>query len=271
MPYITVFPSLTQPCVALVTSDPVVYAELVAGLRERGLPSVSLLPGDRIPPHAAVVLTTTREANRISHPCVLAVGDLSDRSALWAAVRHALARDAGGAPLVVGIDPGPRPGYALLSSDRVVSDGILDSPEAVGRFATELSARFAGRDVVYRVGSGDPPCRNRIVNALLTARRTVEVVNEGGTTPRGRRPRDALAAGRIGRSRGRAVFGRLPVPVTRGEVSNVQRLSREGSGGLVTISRQDASRVIRGELSLAEAVRHRLKSSAAVGTDLSRR
>lgn len=241
--------------VALVTRDPALYGELAGFLRERRLPSVSLLPGQRIPDRVAVVLTSLDEAAEISHPHVLVVAEDGDRRALGAAVEHALE---GGEPegdLVVGIDPGPRPGYAVFAGDTCIGEGILDSPEAAGTFSAHLRHRFASRRVLFRVGAGDPPRRNRVVNSLLSHHRAVELVDEQGTTPRGhRRPRDALAARSIARGVGRSVRDHLPTNPTPGEIADTQRLSREGSGGLVTISRSSAHRVLRGEISMADAV-----------------
>lgn len=241
--------------VALVTRDPGLYHELAGFLRERRLPSVSLLPGDRIPDSVAVVLTSFEESREIAHPRVLPVAEGGDRRALGAAIVHALGAGEPSEELVVGLDPGPRPGYAILCAGASLGEGVLDSPESVGTLAVQLRHRFPARHVVFRVGSGDPPARNRIVNALLERQRSVELVDENGTTPHGhRRPRDALAARRIGGARGLPVREPLVATITAGEIANVQRLSREGSGGRVTISRSSAHRVLRGELSLAEAV-----------------
>jgi hypothetical protein len=241
--------------VALVTRDPGLYHELAGFLRERRFPSVSLLPGDRIPDSVAVVLTSERELEEIDHPNVLPAAIGGDRRALAAAVAHALAPASAEAALVVGIDPGPRPGYAILCDGIALGAGNLESPDATGAFAANLRHRFPDRRVLFRVGSGDPPARNRIVNELLERRRAVELVDENGTTPRGRRrPRDALAAHRIGQTEGVPVREPLIVAITAGEIANVQRLSREGSGGRLTISRSSAHRVLRGEVSLAEAV-----------------
>jgi hypothetical protein len=241
--------------VALVTRDPGLYHELAGFLRERRFPSVSLLPGERIPESVAVVLTSDDELEQIEHPNVLPVEVGGDRRALGAAIAHALNPAADAESLVVGIDPGPRPGYAILCGGLSLGEGALESPEAVGTLAVQLRHRFPSRRLVYRVGSGDPPARNRIVNILLSRRRTVELVDENGTTPHGRRrPRDALAARRIGATAGSAVHEPLVATITAGEIANVQRLSREGSGGRLTISRSSAHRVLRGEVTLAEAV-----------------
>jgi hypothetical protein len=241
--------------VALVTRDPALYGELAGFLRERRWPAVSLLPGQRIPENVAVVLTSPSEAEFIAHRRVLTVAPDGDHRALGAAVEHALeAGDASG-EIIVGIDPGPRPGYAVLAGSSCIGEGILDSPESAGPFASQLRHRFPSRHVLFRVGAGDPPTRNRIVNDLLADRRSVEVVDEQGTTPRGhRRPRDAVAARSIARTPGDSVRERIPTTFTPGEVSNLQRLSRERSGGRLTISRSSALRVLRGELSLTDAV-----------------
>ena len=248
---------LTTRCVALVTRDPTLYGEIAATLRERRIPSVSLLPGQSIPSRVAVVLTTPSEAKLVRHSRVLTVPPDGDRGALWAAVGHALHAKDATAEIIVGIDPGPRPGYAVLSGSAVIGEGVLESPEAIVEFTGHLRRRFPSRSIRHRVGSGDPVRRNRIVNGLLAQRRSVELVDEQGTTPRGhRRPRDMLAARRIAVTAGRPVLFPLSVEVTEGEVANVQRLSRIGSNGRLTIPRAAAHRVLRGELTLSEAVAH---------------
>jgi hypothetical protein len=229
---------------------------------------VSLLPGQRIPARVAVVLTSAEEAELIDHSRVLTVAENGDRRALGAAVEHALEAGEPSCEIVVGLDPGPRPGYAILAGDACIGEGNLDSPEAAGPFANHLHHRFPSRHVYFRVGSGDPPARNRIVNALLEHQRVVEIVNEAGTTPRGhRRPRDALAARSIATCRGEYVRTPFELTFTPGEISNLQRLSREGSGGRITISRSSAQRVLAGEISLAEAVAQSIHPRASTGAE----
>jgi hypothetical protein len=275
MAYITVWGAVRHRSAALVTRDPGLYHELAGFLRERRVPTVSLLPGERIPDQVAVVLTSTAEAPLISHGNVLGVAESTDRRSLAAAVRHALASADVTEAIVVGIDPGPRPGYSILAGATILAEGNLESPEAAGPFASHLRHRFPARQVLFRVGRGDPPARNRIVNALLEHQRSVELVDEQRTTPRGRRrPRDAAAARTIAHQRGRTVRDPIPLTVTPGEIANLQRLSREGSGGRLTISRSSAHRVLQGEITLAEAVAEAMarpaRSPPASETRLSR-
>jgi hypothetical protein len=241
--------------VALATRDPVLYGELAAVLRERRIPSVSLLPGDRVPDRVVAVLTSEAEARSISYPLVVAVPPEGDRTGVWAEVESALAAGDASEDLIVGIDPGPRPGYAILEGPRLLGEGIVDAPEEVARLGSHLRRRFPARSIRFRVGSGDRLARDRIVNALLSLRRPIEVVDEHRTTPRGhRRPRDAIAARAIAATSGRRVQGRALLTITPGEIANLQRLSREGSGGQFTIPRRVAEGVLRGELTMTEAL-----------------
>jgi hypothetical protein len=241
-----------------VTRDPALYADLAGLLRERHIPSVSLLPGQRIPDRAIVVLTSPSEAREIHHPRVVPVPESGGRDSLWVAVESALSATDQRGELVVGIDPGPRPGYAIVSAGHVLSTGCLARPEDAGPLATELQHRFPDRPFRFRVGDGDRIARNRILNALAHVHRPIELVDEQGTTPRGhRRPRDMAAAGAIARSPGRPVRGRQPVTITPGDIQNLQRLSREGSGGQFTIPAFVAEGVLRGDLTLGEALADR--------------
>ena len=201
------------------------------------------------------VLTSVAEANAISHPLVLVVPLEGDRTAMWAAVESALGAGEPTDDLTIGVDPGPRPGYAILEGPRLIGEGILDSPEEVARLGSHLRRSFPTRSIRFRVGSGDRLSRDRILNALLPLRRPIEVVDEHRTTPRGqRRPRDAIAARAIARTSGRRVHGRALLTITPGEIANLQRVSREGSGGQFTIPRRVAEGVLRGELTLTEAL-----------------
>jgi hypothetical protein len=255
MPYISVVGPLPNRCVALATRNPALYAELAAWLREHRLPSISIWPGDRLPAGVAAVLTSEEEAATIRHSRVLPVVAEADRTALLAAVRHALVVGRPTDEIIVGIDPGPRPGFAVFAADRPIAEGTLPAPEDVGRLGTHLRRRFPENPMRFRVGRGDHLSRDRIVNSLVPLHRPVEMIDERGTTPRGhRRPRDAAAAQAIARSTGPLVRGTTLIRVTPGEVQNLQRLSREGSGGSFTIPRALAQRVLRGEISFPEAL-----------------
>lgn len=251
-------PLLRERWVGLVTRDPVLYGEVASYLRERKIPTVSLLPGQRIPARVSVVVTSSEEAEKVNFPRVI-VAQAGDLSALGVALREAMDLEMTPRDLVVGIDPGPRPGYAVLGpSGTCLAEGVVESPEAVAALGRKLSRGFPRSQLIFRVGSGDQLRRSRIVNALLPLGAPVELANEERTTLPGRRQNDILAAKAIAATPGSPVREEEDLKITPGEIANVQRISREMSGGLFTIPREKATAVLEGTLSMSDA----LKSTA---------
>lgn len=240
--------------VGLVTRDPVLYGEIASFLRERHMPTVSLLPGQRIPARVVVVVTSAEEAPKVNFARVL-VASSGDLTALGVALREAMHEERAPHDLLVGIDPGPRPGYAVLApTGACLAEGVVESPEAVAALGRKLSRGFPRAHLTFRVGTGDHLRRNRIVNALLPLGAPVELANEEGTTLQGRRQNDSLAAKAIAATPGAPVRGQELLRITPGEVANIQRISREMSGGLFTIPRELATSVLEGGTSMGEAL-----------------
>jgi len=240
----------------ILTEDFRLYHDLVAALKARDLPFASLSFQDKIPREVAAVLTSPEEAPRIRFPDVVAVEDVTDAVAKALAIvrGHRQWRE-----LVVGVDPGAEPGVALVGDGEVIDTRIASSPEAVASVARAALLAFPSERVRLRVGHGDPTNRNRIINALAPLGLPVEIVDEKGTTPRlpSATP-DADAAIEIARGRGVRAARYYAVDPTPGELREIQRQSRLSSEGKVTISKELARRVARGELTLVQAIeRHR--------------
>jgi len=244
---------LTGRAVAVVTRDPKLYGELALTLRDRHIPVLSLFPGEPIPSRVKVVVTSPEECDQVRHRRVIPAYP-GDRAALLAAIEDAYHEGPRGG-ILVGIDPGPRPGFAVVRSDGTcLVQGVIESPEAVVRLYRSLRYFFAEPLLLFRVGNGDAIRRDRILNALLSNHVPVEMVNERRTTPPGRRQSDLLAAVAIAATPGRRVSHQEPLRITRGDVAHLQSLSRRHSNGRYTISRRLARTVLAGEISLAEAL-----------------
>jgi hypothetical protein len=119
------------------------------------------------------------------------------------------------------------------------------------------------KEVRFRVGHGDPPNRNRIVNALLELGYPVEIANESSTS-RSRAMPHMQAAMDIALLSGPVVRRKLETIPKPGEISDVKRLSRLASGGTVTISDRLAAMVLRGELSIEEAIKRQRRRTFKV-------
>jgi hypothetical protein len=237
--------------IVVATEDFEVYHGVVDQLRDRGVRFTTIEPGDELPEAARVAVVGPED----EHPDVQTVpSDPEDpRRAVDEAV--ALLRGDGGRT-VVGIDPGDRPGIAVLSGETVVAAFQVPADEAADVVARETDD--AG-DPLVRVGDGARLQGKKILEAIEDV--PVELVDETGTTPYlgtgARGMGDVLAAVNIARREGELVEERDVEP-TAGEIQLIKNRSRRESDDDRTIDEELARRVAVGDLTMDEALdRHR--------------
>jgi hypothetical protein len=234
--------------IVVATADFECYHDLVAELRERGVAFTTVSPGDDPPERARLVITGPDDPAPEGVDHVVARPDEARE-----AVERALAALRGDdGRTVVGVDPGERPGVAVLAGDTVVA--VFQLPlDAVAATVREEAADAP--DPVVRVGDGARRWSARLVEALSDL--PVELVDETGTTPSlgtgARGMGDVLAAVNIARREGERVDGRDIEP-SAGEIARVKAESRRRSAGAVTIDETLARRVALGEVTLDEAL-----------------
>ncbi|MFQ5838124.1 MAG: hypothetical protein ACE5HJ_05010 [Thermoplasmata archaeon] len=238
----------------ILTADFRLYHDLVSHLKERDIPFISLSFNEPVPPEVGVILTSPEELRQVDFEGKVPCEDVQD------AVAKALQLLSGKTSfreVVVGIDPGPRPGVAILGDEEVVDTRTASSPEAVLKILLSVLRNYETEVLRVRIGHGDPTNRNRIINALSRIGQQAEIVDEKGTTKRYRRRDDARnieSAIDIAMGRGVTAETWYDIFPTEGELREIQRRSRISSGGRLTISRQLAERVARGEITLSEAI-----------------
>jgi hypothetical protein len=226
------------------------FYELCQQLKEHKEPFVALDFDEEVPDTVGVVVTTREEKPKVRFRKVVSADEPDialemARSQLRGRERFDL--------LIVGIDPGVRPGVAIIGDGRVLVAETVGSPEAVADEIARLRQCFSHGRLIARVGHGDRTNRNRVIKSIWNSVDDIEVVDETNTTRRTEEP-DADAAVSIALSSGY----RMPFPPevrpTPGEVRDIQRLSRIESGGRVTISTDLAEAVAKGEITLPEAL-----------------
>ncbi|WP_232702566.1 hypothetical protein [Halobacterium wangiae] len=233
--------------IVVVTADFEVYHEVVGELRDRDVEFTTVEPGDPLPT-AADVVVTAGDAVDVDVPVVVATADDPRR-----AVEEALVHVRGGdGKTVVGIDPGTRPGIAVLRGGMVVGAFQVPAEQAAEVVAEEVEDEA---DAVVRIGDGARLAGARIVEELDDVR--VELVDETGTTPSlgpgARGMGDVLAAVNIALMAGEEIEGRSIDP-TEGEIQVIKSRSREASEENRTITEALARKVAVGKLTLEEAL-----------------
>ncbi|MFB6161335.1 MAG: hypothetical protein ABEJ61_09200 [Haloferacaceae archaeon] len=237
--------------IVVATDDFELYHGVVGALRDRGVPFTTVEPGAPLPEGTRVVVQAPDDAvpdDDAGVERVVAAPDAPRR-----AVDEALAHLRGGeGRTVVGVDPGERPGVAVLSGDVVVAAFHVPLADAVETIRAEVAD---ADDPIVRVGDGARLQGSQIVNELDEV--PVELVDETGTTPYlgvgARGMGDVLAAVNIARLAGERVDAR-DVDPTAGELQRIKDESRRRSAGDRTIDEGLARRVAAGELTVEEAL-----------------
>jgi hypothetical protein len=237
--------------IVVATADFEFYHDVVAELRERGAHFTTVRPGEDLPAETRVVVSTADDDLAVP-------GDVEHVQGMAAESRRAVERALAAlrgreGRTVVGVDPGTRPGIAVLVGDTVVAAFQVPLSEAVDVIRREVAD---APDPLVRVGDGARIQSARLVNDIEDV--AVELVDEAGTTPflgsGARGMGDVLAAVNIARLGG-AVTDARRIDPTPGELQAIQDASRRHSDGAVTIGEALARRVAAGELTVAEAVR----------------
>lgn len=233
--------------IAVVTSSARFYYAVARELKKRDLSFYSLKIGDRIPKGVKAVLTTPEEALHIDFPGVVANRDPG--LAVEKAVRLMKGFREKHRRITVGIDPGRKPGVAILAENRAVDVFTVSTPEEVGEVLRRILILHSPEELLVRLGSGGGVYRDRILKTLERfPGLKIELVDEHLTTLKDVSAALNLAL-RKGSLRGKKSFR----TATPGEIKNIQRESRAISHNL-TISRSLAKKVAKGELSMKEAI-----------------
>jgi hypothetical protein len=235
--------------IVVATADFEVYHELVTALRERGVEFTTVEPGDGVPDRTTVVVTGEDDDFAVPADVEVVRASAGDpRRAIEAVL--ALARGGGGRT-VVGVDPGERPGIAVLSGDVVIAAFQAPADRAAEVVREEVADTV---DPLVRIGDGARLVGARLVDDLDVP---VELVDETGTTPylgTGTRGMgDVLAAVNIARLDGERVEER-DIDPTAGELQRIKDRSREHSETNRAIDETLARRVAGGELTIEEAL-----------------
>jgi hypothetical protein len=238
--------------IVVVTDDFALYHAAVGELRDRAATFTTAEPGDPLPERTEVVVSAA-EDKVSSPPGVDHVTTTADD--VTAGVDEALGiLRADDGRTVVGVDPGERPGIAVLSGETVVTAHHVPVSAAA---ETIREAVADEPDALVRIGDGARLHGARLVEELEAV--AVELVDETGTTPSlgrgatGRGLADVLAAVNIARMDGESVETRDLEP-TPGEIQRIKNRSREVSDGDRTLDTELARRVALGELDLSTAL-----------------
>lgn len=245
------------------TKDFSLYHDIIQALKKRNVSYVSLASPDDPPRRIGVILTSQKELREVSLSKKVAADTYdSVDHAIDFAVQKLTGKELY-SKIFIGIDPGEHPGLAVVCDDILIQKIQVDGPEQVFPEVKRFLECYLSKDVYIRIGHGSVINRNQIINSLIPLKVPIEIVDETRTTPtqqKRRCVRDSEAAAAIALLSGGRVQSILPIETSRGAIKNIQKRSRQLSDGRFTISEEIALRVLKGEMSLLEALEKEQKA-----------
>lgn len=168
------------------------YYNMLGELRRWELPVVSLKAGTDSPKDVPVIFSSIDDPvfffNQVR-------GDLPIQM-----IRHILPKILGErsfGQVIVGIDPGPKPGVAVLADNILVEAHEFSDLHKLKEFITQVKDHYDYESIMLRIGHGDKPNRNRILNALYQVGMKIFIVNEEGTSMPHQTHDNIISAARI--------------------------------------------------------------------------
>lgn len=104
--------------------------------------------------------------------------------------------------IVIGIDPGPKPGVAVICDDVLTEATELPEIMYIEEYILKVLSDYSYGGYSIRIGDGDTPNREKITDILSRNRLSYVVVDESNTTIFRHRPQNnAISAAVIGMAR----------------------------------------------------------------------
>jgi len=171
--------------VAVATVQGKAYFLIVNKLKERGLPFLSLVPGETVPTDVKVVITTEQEKHLISHERILVYDGETALDAAANEIRKILQGKEVYEKIVIGIDPGEVFGLAVIADGKVnETANCFSVHETLAKVKGVLrEVDFAVTAVTIKIGNGVPTYKDLIeaFDVALPTEVALELVSEAGT------------------------------------------------------------------------------------------
>lgn len=171
--------------VAVATVDGKTYFLVVSELKRRGIPFLSLIPGESIPAETKTVITTQAEKTFVSHSRILFWEGTTDPEILGNEVVKILLGKENYETMLIGVDPGEVLGIVAIADGQVIdSENCFSVRETLNKIESILkTVDPSTTSVTVKIGRGVPIYRIllRTLDQKLPPWVLLEIVEEAGT------------------------------------------------------------------------------------------
>jgi len=149
--------------------------------------------------------------------------------------------------VIIGIDPGGMNGLSVVGSNRILFMDNYKNVEDLANIVKSIDSEIGINTV--KIGSGSPPERTRIIEALKQFSSIIQLVDEQNSGSGSHTKAATQIALRKGKYNNRKKY----IPKA-GEIAWIQKQSRRKSKGLVTIDKELAYEILIGHKTMQEAI-----------------
>lgn len=187
--------------VGIFTLDFKFYHDIIADLRKWRIPFTSLENMNDIPSDVSVVLSSEKDEVFWDKQIKARDSTSGIRNSLPLLMNRDVFDE-----VIIGLDPGPYPGIAVVA-DNVLTEAY-ETPmiEMVRNEVIQIKESYRYRKISIKIGNGDKPHRDLIIHTLTDTGIDLRVVDERNTSMPHKLHNNALSAARI------ASLGRIFVP-----------------------------------------------------------
>jgi hypothetical protein len=178
--------------VGIFTLDFKFYHDIIADLRKWKIPFTSLESTSNIPRDISVVLSSEKDERFWDRQINARDSTYGIRNSLPLLMNREAFDE-----VIIGLDPGPYPGIAVVA-DNVLTEAF-ETPmiEMVRKEVMEIKDSYRYRNITIKIGDGDKPHRDRIIRDLNDTGIDLKVVDERNTSMPHKIHNNALSAARI--------------------------------------------------------------------------
>jgi hypothetical protein len=176
--------------IGILTTDVRLYYDLIDLLKKKHIPFRMLNFDEPVPKDIGVVLTSEGELADIDFEPKIAVVDIET------GVRHArlaLRGLSSKETIIVSVDPGPKPGIAVLCAGQIIETRLTHSPEEAADRIIEILDDYKFERSVLKMGHGSPEHRDEMLAHLTNYFSQVEIIDETRTSTKSKSPHEDAA------------------------------------------------------------------------------
>ncbi len=173
---------LEKNIIGVLTNNVRLYYDLMTFLKSRKLEFRMLDFEKTIPPDIGAILTSPEELDSINFQPKFPVTDMETdiRKA-----RQAITGLDDSHILTIGVDPGPMPGIAALSNDKIIETRQAQNTAHAADIIFSILSDYSYSQCILKIGDGSPEERDAIIELVAGNFDDVQIVDEGSTSRTG--------------------------------------------------------------------------------------